>query len=327
VRRVLLALLWWPVLAPAHPLAPALLELRETAPAQYETLWRTSVLRARGVNLEPLPPAGCRADTPQPAQLEGRDALVLRGRLDCSPAGLAGKTLHIAGLDRSNINVIVQWRPLLGEPRRVLLDAAQPSYTVPAPGTAAPVFGRYLGLGIEHLLLGPDHLLFVAGLVLLVRGARRLLLTVTAFTLGHSLTLALAVLGLVRVNPALTELGIAASLLWLALDAVRPATRPGLFARRPALLAISFGLLHGLGFAGALSAVGLPAGEIALALLAFNLGIELGQIGVIASLLALAALWRTPPPPLARLARRAPAYLIGALAVYWCLERGTAWLA
>jgi hypothetical protein len=324
MRRWLLVLLLWPVLAPAHPLAPALLELRETAPAQYETLWRTSVLRARGADLRPLPPQGCRGGLDQPAQIEGREALVLRGTLDCAPTGLAGKTLRIAGLDQARINVIVQLQPLAGQPQRVLLDATRAEWTVPLPGTPAPVFARYLGLGAEHLLLGPDHLLFVAGLVLLVRGARRLLLTVTAFTLGHSLTLALAVLGLVRVNPALTELGIAASLLWLALDAVRPATRPGLFARRPALLAISFGLLHGLGFAGALSEVGLPAGDIPLALLAFNLGIELGQIGVIAALLAVAALWRAPMLPLARLA---PAYLIGTLAVYWCLERGAALFA
>lgn len=305
--------------AQAHPLAPALLELRETEPGSYAVQWRTSLVRALGRDVRPVMPAGCAVE----GDIRTWDEAAARQQqwtLRC--ADLAGRSLRVDGLEGSGVNVILRVQPLVGVTQQALLGERTASYTVLPPQAAPPVFSAYLMLGIEHLLLGFDHVLFVIALVLLVRGARRLVMTITAFTLGHSLTLSLAVLGVVRVNAALTELAIALSILVLAVEILRPAdTRPGLFARWPWLVAAGFGLLHGLGFAGVLSEIGLPSGDIPLALLAFNLGIEVGQLALIAVwLLAARALRRLPALP-PSLARGLPAYLIGSMAAYWCWER------
>ncbi|SFF26515.1 HupE / UreJ protein [Fontimonas thermophila] len=308
----------------AHPLAPALLELRETAPHQYAVLWRTSVVQVRGAAVTPQWPATCTATALSQA-LEPNDAFVQRWRLDC-PGGLVGATLRIAGLERSGINAIVRIEPAHGAAVQTLLDAGRPAFVVPAPQAPPPVFARYLGLGIEHLLLGPDHLLFVLGLLLLVRGMRALFWTITSFTLGHSLTLSLTVLGFVRIHPAWTELAIAVSLLALACAIVRPAQAPSRWARWPWSMALGFGLVHGMGFAGALAEIGLPQRELPLALMAFNLGIELGQLAVVAVVLTLAHATRKlhlpTPAGLARLA----AYAIGVPAAAWCYTRAAALL-
>lgn len=303
----------------AHPLAPALLELQQTAPDQVAVHWRSALLRVAGAELQPRLPAVCARE----GELQLHDdegARSQRWQLRCT-APLAGQTVSVAGLEGSGINVIVRWTDAEGGSRQQLLDARRPAWTLPAPEAVAPVFASYLRLGVEHLLLGFDHLLFVLGLVLLVPGGRRLLWTITAFTLGHSLTLSLAALDLLRLPQGLTEFGIALSLLLLGIEIARPAgQRLGLFARQPGLVAAGFGLLHGLGFAGALADIGLPRGEVLPALLAFNLGIELGQLLLIGGLLVLARAGRRMA--LAHLPLRlAGGYLVGSLAAYWCLER------
>ncbi|HUS23853.1 MAG TPA: HupE/UreJ family protein [Candidatus Binatia bacterium] len=322
LRRLCIAAALLPAAAAAHPLAPALLDLREIAPAQYEVLWRTSVTRAQDVDVAPRFPGDCRAG-PVTRAAEGNEALVLRLSLACS-APLAGRAVAVDGLSRSRIAAIARFVPLQGVPRETLLDAAREAWIIPAD--AVPVVPQYLVLGIEHLATGLDHLLFVAGLVLLVRRAGRLLATLTAFTAGHSVTLALAALQLVRVPQAWMELGIALSVLALAVELARPAhAPPSAIARRPWLMAGAFGLLHGLGFAGALSQVGLPPGDVAAALLGFNLGIELGQIAEVAALLGLGALLHRgiQAPSL-----RVPAvYLLGTLAAFWCFGRAAVLLA
>lgn len=307
--------------AQAHPLAPALLELRETEPGVYAVQWRTSLVRALGRDVVPVMAQGCAAG----ADVETRDEAAARHQqwtLRCPD--LVGRELRVDGLDGSGVNVILRIQPREGAVQQVLLGERQAAYTVLAPDEPPPVFGGYLVLGVEHLLFGFDHVLFVIGLVLLVRGARRLVLTITAFTLGHSLTLSLAVLGIVTVDAGFTEFMIALSILVLAVEILRPAdAKPGPFARWPWWVAAAFGLLHGLGFAGVLGEIGLPQDEIPLALFAFNLGIELGQLALIAAWLALAALgnrvYRHGLPP--ALARGLPAYVIGSLAAYWCWER------
>ncbi|HEY1075942.1 MAG TPA: HupE/UreJ family protein [Fontimonas sp.] len=329
-----LACLWAALLpllalpAQAHPLAPALLELRETAPATYDVQWRTSLLRVRGGELQPVWPADCKAQAQgEPRYFNDEAAIEQRWTLRCA-GDLAGRTLRIQGLDQGGINVIFQLHGADGSLAQSLLGAADIEFRVPQPQLQPPVFAHYLALGVEHLLFGFDHVLFVLGLLLLVRRTSTLLLTVTAFTLGHSCTLALAALGLVRVNPALTELAIAISILVLALNAVRPAQAPPtLLARWPAAIAAGFGLLHGLGFAGALAGIGLPQDDIPLALLAFNLGIEAGQLLLIATALGMATLWRAAARPRfgsPALLRIAPAYVMGTLAAYWCLQRAMA---
>ena len=212
-------------------------------------------------------------------------------------------------------------RVLLADGRslRAVLRPNAPSFILPAAQSPAGVAAGYLTLGIEHLLTGPDHLAFVLGLVLLVGSGRRLLGTITAFTLGHSVTLSLAALGFVRLPPAPIEAAIALSILVLAVELARQ--RPTVLGRRPWLMAASFGLLHGLGFAGALAQVGLPVEEIPLALLSFNVGIELGQIAFV---LAILGLGLGLSPLLRRLpawSAAAPTYVIGTLAAFWMFER------
>ena len=190
------------------------------------------------------------------------------------------------------------------------------------------VFASHVRMGAGHLFGGLDHLLFLAGLVALLGGGRRLFVAVTAFTTGHSVTLALAVLGFVRAPAALVEIAIASTLVCLAVDLTRRAERENDrvgVARRPFALPFAFGLLHGLGFASALAELGIPTREIPLALAGFNVGIELGQLAVVVALLLLLAMLRQVVPASSTRATRwaalAPAYAIGSLGIYWCLDR------
>jgi hydrogenase/urease accessory protein HupE len=314
------------VTAEAHPLAPALLELREMAPARHAVLWRTSVARVQGVDVSPVLPPDCVNLGPVKTETAENDSLVAIWEVQCGDAGIIGKTLTVAGLERSGINVIVRIETLRGMVIKGLLDAQHPAFVVPEPAAAGPVFNSYLRLGVEHLLTGFDHVLFVIGLLLLVRQFRPLLVTITAFTLGHSVTLALASIGIVHVHPAFTELGIALSILVLACELVRPREYQRTWLmRKPWLMAGSFGLLHGLGFAGALAQIGLPPREIPLSLFAFNLGIEAGQLLLVTAVTLLAMLRHLRPwhwtPEGGRLARVIPSYFIGILAAFWCIER------
>ena len=184
---------------------------------------------------------------------------------------------------------------------------------------------RYTLLGIEHILFGLDHLLFVAALLLLVRGPWMLVKTVTAFTVAHSLTLALATLGVVEVPAAPVEACIALSIVLVAAEGLRDSAR-GEPLGRPWLLAFAFGLLHGFGFAGALTELGLPPSEVPVALLFFNVGVEIGQLAFVAALLALHALLRRPLAWLPRWTTAIPGYAIGCLATLWFWERFVAML-
>lgn len=326
MNRAAIGMLWLLVLAvgkvSAHPLAPSLLEMRETQPEQWSVLWRTSSQRARLQDVAPVLPANCRQGTSAPAVDTEAQAVAVLWNVHC-PGGLVGQALRIEGLERSPINVIIRIEPLGSLAVETLLDARTPHFTVPPPSQAAPVLASYFGLGVEHLLGGFDHLLFVGALLLLVVGWRALLMTITAFTAGHSLTLVLATLGYLRIAPPLAELGIALSLLVLACELARPNPQAWL-RRKPWQMAGAFGLLHGLGFAGALADAGLPSDAIPMALLGFNLGIEAGQLGVVALLLALHGMLRRP---LSRFVaagaggRLVMVYAIGSLAAYWCLER------
>jgi hydrogenase/urease accessory protein HupE len=269
--------------------------------------------------LEPVLPAHCRTVEPPVETPEGA-ALVMSWTVDCGRAGLTGGTVAVSGLAEAGSDALFRASLADGRSLRAVLRPEAPSFVLPPAQSPAGVAAGYLGLGIEHLLTGWDHLAFVLGLVLLVAGWRGLLWTITAFTGGHSVTLALATLGLVRLPPAPIEAAIALSLLVLAVE-LASRDRPHLFGRRPWLMAACFGLLHGLGFAGAFAEVGLPAREIPLALLAFNVGIELGQIGVV---LAVCGLGLALGPILRRLpawSAAAPVYALGTLAAFWLFER------
>jgi hydrogenase/urease accessory protein HupE len=189
-------------------------------------------------------------------------------------------------------------------------------------GSIADAARRYLGLGVEHILLGVDHLLFVVGLLLIVRGPWMLVKTITAFTLAHSLTLALATLGFVAVPSRPVDAAIALSIMFLGAEILRARQdRPGLAARRPWVVAFAFGLLHGLGFAGALTELGLAPAEIPVALLFFNVGVEVGQLMFVGACLALAWALRQLRVSWPRWAAPLPAYAIGTVAAFWFIER------
>jgi len=310
--------------AAAHPLAPALLSLSEEAGGVVAVSWKVSRLRPTGTDVQPVLPSHCAAIS-QP-EFAVTDADVTESwRVDCGERGLVGASLRVAGLERSRTDALLHIRLADGRSLRGLVSESAPEYVVPERESAAAVARSYFGLGVEHLLTGLDHVLFVIGLVLLVPSGRRLVATITAFTLGHSVTLSLATLGVVDVPAMLFEWLIAASILVLGAELARrdlAATGEGSWLRRrPWAMAFAFGLLHGLGFAGALAQVGLPHGEIPLALVAFNVGVEAGQLLIVAPLVAIGAIAAAPLTRVPERVRLVPAYAIGSLAAYWCIER------
>lgn len=313
--------------AQAHALAPALLQLSEQAQGHYAVLWRTSISRVAAEEVAPQWPSGCALQKPLDVQVKD-EAIEAHGMLVCDSPGLAGRSLAVSGLAGAGISVILRVADADARVQSSLLDARRSTWVVPAQTSAAQIFADYLALGVGHLWGGLDHLLFVAGLVLILSGWRRLFWTLTAFTLGHSLTLAAASLAWITVDQGLTEWLIAASLLLLASEAVRPDDR-GWLRRFPAPLALAFGLVHGSGFAGALAEIDLPEGEIVHALLAFNLGIEFGQVVLVAGLLLLALALRRIRAELQTLVplRIASAYVIGIAGAYWCFERSANFFA
>jgi hydrogenase/urease accessory protein HupE len=305
----------------AHDSRPAYLELVETDGAVFELSWKRPLFGGRDPAMELALPTACRDVVPPVASNLG-DALLERRLIDCGADGLAGEQIRFPGLDQTLSDVLVRIVHLNGGTFTSLVKASRPWVVVEGSPSSWAVAWQYLELGVAHILLGFDHLLFVLALLLIVQGWRRLLATVTAFTLAHSITLAAATLGFVRVPGPPVEATIALSIVFLAGELVKVSRgQPSLTARAPWLVAFSFGLLHGFGFAGALASVGLPRAEIPLALLTFNLGVELGQIAFV--FVSLAAVWllervRKDWPSWAA---PVPAYGIGTLAAFWLVER------
>ncbi|HEY2737547.1 MAG TPA: HupE/UreJ family protein, partial [Thermoanaerobaculia bacterium] len=228
----------------AHPLAPSLLEIREAPGGRATVLWKMPLQRPAGADPRPVLPPACRPG-PRSTAAEGT-ALVARWTVDCGSGGLAGAEIAVTGLAAVRSDVLLRVTRADGSEVRAVLRTEAPSYRLPRSQRALDVASGYLALGIEHLLTGADHLLFLLGLMLLVKERRRLLATVTAFTLGHSVTLSLAALGVVHIPSAPAEAAIALSILVLAVELARD--RPGAISRRPWAMAAAFGLLHGLGF-------------------------------------------------------------------------------
>ncbi len=318
-----LALLLWLGLSPpvqAHRFAPALLELEETGSSSAAVRWKQPAVRVQGSRLRPVLPADCEGIGKPRVERQGT-GMEARWEIAC-PNGVVGKTIGVEGIASSRADVLLRVKLMDGRSVRHVLTPDQPNFTIPEHESGFTVLTTYATLGMEHILTGFDHLLFVLGLTLLVRGWRRLLWTITAFTVGHSATLALAVLGWIHVPPGPVEVGIAFSIFVLAVELARPQDRSVLRAY-PWFMAGVFGLLHGLGFAGALAEVGLPEGEIPLALFSFNVGIEIGQIAfVLAVLIAWGLLRKLLKINWPRFAQLTPAYVIGSLAAFWVFERG-----
>jgi hydrogenase/urease accessory protein HupE len=316
--------------AGAHEVRPGYLELRQTAPDTYESLFKVPALGEElRLALYVKLPDGT-VDVAPPRTFFASGAHVER-RTVRRDGGLAGQAIAVEGLSATMTDVLVRIEDSTGNAQTERLTPTKTSLVIRIAPGAGEVAATYLWLGIEHILFGFDHLLFVLALLILVRQGRRIIVTITAFTVAHSITLAAATLGFVHVPGPPVEATIALSIVLVAAEIVNARYgRPSLTARRPWLVAFAFGLLHGLGFAGALSEVGLPPHAIPLALLFFNLGVEFGQLAFVAAVMALAfvvqrlasAWWEAAAVP--RTFARvdvACAYGIGTLATYWSIER------
>ncbi len=325
LRGLVLACLWLLLVPPVHAdvFRPAYLQLKQTGIDTYEVLWKVPALDAdTTLKVQPVFPAGTE-ELAARSRIFAGGASVQRWQLRV-PGGLEGKAIDFAELQNTGIDVLVRVERMDGSEQLERVLPIEPRFVlVPSPGSWE-VVTTYTTLGIEHILAGVDHLLFVLALVMIVTGMRRLLLTITAFTLAHSITLALATLEIIRLPGPPVEAIIALSIVFVAAEILHVHQgRPSLAARKPWLVAFSFGLLHGLGFAGALAEVGLPQNSIPLALLFFNVGVEIGQLLFVVAVLVLGALLnrllRNRPDP--RWTVVAPAYLIGGIASYWVVER------
>ncbi|HTG03408.1 MAG TPA: HupE/UreJ family protein [Bradyrhizobium sp.] len=310
-------------LARAHEVRPAYLQIDEVGPGRYQLLWRTPVLAGMRLPVILRLPDDIH-DVIEPAAQELPDSLVERRVFDAGTQGLAGRRIEFVGLQATVTDVLVRVQMLDGTHSSTLVRPSQPWVDIATSRSSLQVATAYLMHGIEHILFGYDHLLFVLALILIVRRGRVLLITVTAFTVAHSVTLSLATLGLVHVPGPPVEATIALSILLLACELLRSDRgQASLTAQWPWLVAFSFGLLHGFGFASALTEIGLPQGDIPLALFAFNVGVEAGQLIFIAAVLGAlrCAQWITFPALVERQARSVATYAIGIMAAYWFIER------
>jgi len=307
----------------AHESRPAYLEINETAPGRYSILWRTPIMSGMRLPVALKFSDGVRNVT-EPTVQELADSLVERRVIDAGASGLAGKQIEFVGLQATITDVLVRVQMLDGTYSTTLVRPSKPRAEIAASRGHLAIAGAFLSHGIEHILFGYDHLLFVFALILIVRRRRVLLMTITSFTIAHSITLALATLGAVQVPRPPVETAIALSILLLACEIVRlEHGQVSLTSRWPWVVAFSFGLLHGFGFASALTDIGLPRSDVPLALFAFNLGVEIGQlafIGVVFSVLTLAKRIRLASV-IAHRALPAATYVIGILAAFWFFER------
>lgn len=306
--------------ATAHEVRPAYLGITETEAGVYDVLWKQPLLGELRLPLEPTFPEHCSLTLRQVADVQ-QSALIHQWKADCGTLGLLGHAVAIDGLSRTLTDVLVNVALLDGTSISRLLRPEEPSFTLQA-GQGRAVLG-YLILGIKHLLFGFDHILFVIGLMFFISRPVPLIKTVTAFTVAHSITLGLSALELVRLSSAPVEAVIALSILFLAVEKLR-GLEGTITARHTWVVAFAFGLLHGFGFAGALADIGLPKSGALWALFLFNVGVEIGQLLIVAAALALLAALRhaklTPP----RWLVNTPLYGMGLVASYWLASRTAA---
>lgn len=304
--------------AVAHEVRPAYLRIQQITTETFDLLWRVPARGQMKLGLDVVMPAHCE-DKGEIRTWQQGGVFVTRWRVNC-PGGLIDNTISIDGLSSTITDVLARFERDDGTTQVVRLTPSSTSFVISEAENWQQVAMTYGALGIEHILLGIDHLLFVLALLLIVSGKRKLIATITAFTLAHSITLALATLGVVNVPQSPVEAVIALSILFVAIEIVHwREGKPSLTHRKPWLVAFLFGLLHGLGFAGALSEIGLPEHAIPTALLFFNVGVELGQLMFIAAMLLIYQAIRRIPTP--GWAWKVPVYGIGAAASFWTIER------
>jgi len=319
----------------AHRFAPSLFKMVETTQDDYNVVWKTPTEATSNTPLRPTWPVGCEVIRESPTVREGTGS-ISSWALACDQIGergLIGQRLGVTGLAENQATAMVMLTLNDGRYYQGVVNAENPDFLVPATPSQTKVMSEYSVLGIEHIWGGVDHLMFVFGLLLLIGGGSRLLWTITAFTVGHSITLAVVILVSLDYPVSLIEFAIALSVFVLALELARGDTSDtrtnarNVFRRYPWWLAGGFGLLHGMGFAGALVEIGLPQDNLPLALLFFNVGIEIGQIAFV--LLAIGAWWLIKRSMTLRqltISQKRlmplPVYTLGGLSAMWCIERG-----
>lgn len=306
--------------AQAHESMPASLLLSGRADGVIEVRWRLPQTQGPAPHVLPVFSADCVSDAAAAAtDLPG--AKLLQWQMRC-PQGLpSGTRITFPGLESTMVDVLVRIEDADGRVRTLIARPKAPTVTLGDAEAHSLSVASYFGLGVAHILSGIDHLLFVLCLILLIPGWRGLVKTITAFTVAHSITLALAALGLVHVAQAPVEATIALSILFLARELALQDGSQRLAVRRPWAVAFAFGLLHGFGFAGALSEVGLPQGDIPAALLLFNLGVEAGQLAFVAAMAPLVAWLRNSSMAWPHWAAALPVYAVGSVAGFWWLQR------
>ena len=305
--------------AQADELRPGYLELTQRDAQHWKVVWKAPVLGGLATRTRPAFPPFCKQSAPR-ARIEGA-ALVAESTLTCSQ-DLAGSKVGLAGMDAAFTDALLRVAPLNRPVQASRLTPTAAMVLVSTVPDGWEVARSYFVLGVEHILTGYDHLLFVIALVLLLIRPWTVVRAATAFTLAHSLTLIGTTLGVIGLAQTPVEALIALSIIFLAVEIVKqdPA-QPRLSERLPWLVAFGFGLIHGFGFAGALREIGLPEGDVPVALLTFNLGVEAGQLLIIAAVLAVIALLRRFAQPALRTAVLAASYAIGITASFWFIQR------
>ena len=317
---ICLGLALFPASARADELRPAYIEMTEQLPGQWSILWKASTNSRLGQTGEVIFPGNCKTDGDQRREFAGSNILT-RLSLRCD-GSVQGKRIGLKALELSNTDALVRIAPIDGPVQTLRLTPDQPIATLARPSVISNVAATYTILGIEHILMGFDHLFFVLALVLLLKGGWLVAKTVTAFTVAHSITLVGSTLGLLSLPPQPVEAVIALSIIFLAVEVVK--AKPDdirLSERFPWIVAFLFGLLHGFGFAGALAEIGLPQGDVPLALLTFNLGVEIGQLVIVAVALATLYGLRQIRGQWVHPVKTAMAYGIGIISTYWFIER------
>ena len=321
MRALVMALLLVATLsASAHEVRPAYLRVLQVDAESFDVLFRVPARGNLRLGIYVNMPGHCQQSGEVLTWQQG-GMIVERWTSECD-GGLTGSEIRVDGLEATLTDALFRYERLDGTTQVARLTPANTTIAVSDAEGWRQVAGTYTSLGVEHILLGIDHLLFVLALLIIVPSVRKMVFMITAFTVAHSLTLAAATLGLVHVPQAPVEAVIALSILFVAVEIVHwKQGREGITRSKPWVVAFLFGLLHGFGFAGALTEIGLPEHAIPLALLFFNIGVEIGQLVFVAAVLLVWAVLRRASLP--GWAWRVPTYAIGGLAAYWTIERIT----
>lgn len=308
--------------AQAHEIRPAYLQIDQVDADTYDVVWRTPLMAGMRLPVVLGLPNGTR-DVSEPMSLTRSDSIVERRRIEVA-GGLEGQRIGLIGLDGTITDALVRISFQDGRQMTEIVRPSRPYVDVAASASWIDIARVYIVEGVWHILEGFDHLLFIFGLMLLVKDTSMLVKTITAFTIAHSITLAAATYGLVHVPSAPLEAAIAASILFLGVEIVKAQRGVyGFTAQRPWVVAFAFGLLHGIGFASGLSIIGLPSSAIPLALVSFNVGVEVGQLLFVAVILTCVFALTRLPIRWPRFAENLPVYLVGCLGAYWMIERAS----